>query len=90
MVVRGREVLRIYWPFLVIFTAGHSVGPLSVLTERGERATKGLGDLWKPPNTGVRRGDVRTLLRIRRNAFDAIKSRMACSALLPCALRAAP
>ena len=29
-------------------------------------------------------------LRARNGAFDAIKSRMACSALLPCALRAAP
>ena len=28
-------------------------------------------------------------LRARNGAFDAIKSRMACSALLPCALRAA-
>ena len=28
-------------------------------------------------------------LRVRNSAFDAIKSRMACSALLPCALRAA-
>ena len=38
--------------------------------------------------TGVWRGDVRTFLRVRRNAIDAIKSAAALS-LIPLPLRAA-
>ena len=62
---------------LVLFgTAGPFGDPLSGLPERGERATKGLQSrpLETCFDTGERRGDVRTLLRVRFGAIDAIKS----------------
>ena len=60
---------------LVLFaTSGPFGDPLSGLPERGERATKGLQSrpLETCFDTGERRGDVRTFLRIRRNAINAI------------------
>ena len=62
---------------LVLFgTSGPFGDPLSGLPERGERATKGLQSrpLETCFDTGERRGDVRTFLRIRIGAIDAIKS----------------
>ena len=68
-----------------------SGGPIFRCTtkDRGERRAKGLRPL-ESPGVNVLKDAGRAMCEPFRNgAFDAIKSRMACSALLPCALRAA-
>ena len=58
--------------------------------DRGERRAKGIAIPLDPRGNVLEDAGRALCLRVRNGAFDAIKSRMACtSALLPCALRAA-